>query len=247
MRDERRERILGLLRPDADTPFDAAHLGLVCAEVTDLTGAGLMLMSGDIPRGSVASTDSVSAVIEDLQFTLGEGPCIDAYRQDRPILEPDLAAPATVRWVAFSPPAVAAGVRAVFGFPLQVGSVRLGALNLYRDRPGDLNPDQHADSLVMAAVAAEALLVMQANAAPGVLAAELEDGTGLHYVVHQAAGMASAQLNVSVAQALIRLRGYAFGHGRPLKAVAEDVVARRLRFEPTPQHPDPPENDPGAG
>jgi hypothetical protein len=42
--------------------------------------------------------------------------------------------------------------------------------------------------------------------------------------------MVSAQLDVSVAQALIRLRGYAFGQGRPLADVARDVVARRLRF-----------------
>ncbi len=83
-----------------------------------------------------------------MQYTLGEGPCVDAYQKDMVVSEPDLADPETVRWLAFTPPALQAGVRAVFGFPLRVGTVRLGALNLYRDRPGPLGAEQHADALV---------------------------------------------------------------------------------------------------
>ena len=196
-----------------------------------MSGAGVMLMSGDVPRGSLCTTNKVSALIEQLQYDLGEGPCVDAHNQDRPVLEPDLAHPATPRWMAFSGPAVEAGVRAVFGFPLQVGAVRLGALNLYSDRPGALSDDQHADALVMADVAAQAVLVLQADAPPGKLAAELEAGADFHYVVHQASGQVAAQLDISVGQALIRLRGHAFGNNRPLREVAEDVVAGRLRFD----------------
>jgi len=231
---DRRDRILAMLYSADEPEVDAARLGLVCQAVTDATGAGLMLMSGDVPRGSVATTDEVSTLIEDLQFSLGEGPCIDAYQHERPVLEPDLAHPAIPRWVAFAPPAVEAGARAVFGFPLQVGTVRLGALNLYRDRPGSLTADQHADALVMADIAAQALLMMQANAPPGALAVELEAGSNFQHVVHQATGMVAAQLEVSLAQALIRLRGHAFGHNRPLTDVARDVIARRLRFSDDP-------------
>jgi hypothetical protein len=95
---------------------------------------------------------------------------VDAYWRDEVVLEPDLADPATPRWVAFTPPAVAAGARAVFGFPLRVGGVRLGALNLYRDRPGPLRDGQHADALVMADVAARWVLDVQAGPPPGGLA-----------------------------------------------------------------------------
>ncbi len=196
-----------------------------------MSGAGIMLMSGDVPLGSVCTTNTVSALIEQLQYALGEGPCVDAYTGDRPVLEPDLARPAAPRWLAFTGPALEAGVRAVFGFPLQAGAVRLGALNLYCERPGALTADQHADALVMADVAAQAVLVLQAGAPPGRLAAELEAGADFHYVVHQAAGMVAAQLGVSVGQALVRLRAYAFGNDRPLRLVAEDVVARTLRFD----------------
>jgi hypothetical protein len=228
---ERRLRILTRLVGSGAPELETKRLCEVCAEVTGMSGAGIMLMSGDVPRGSVCTTNKVSALIEQLQYGLGEGPCVDAYHQDRPVLEPDLVDPSTPRWVAFSGPAIEAGVRAVFGFPLQVGAVRLGALNLYCDRPGPLTDEQHADALVMADVAAQAVLVLQANAPPGRLAAELEAGADFQYVVHQASGMVAVQLEISVGQALIRLRAYAFGNDRPVVEVAQDVVARVLRFD----------------
>ena len=227
---DRRLRIISRLVGDGGP--ETKRLCDVCREVTDMTGAGIMLMAGDVPHGSVCTTNAVSELIEQLQYALGEGPCVDAYSQDRPVLEPDLALPAEPRWLAFRSPALEAGVRAVFGFPLQVGAVRLGALNLYRDRPGPLTADQHADALVMADVVAQAVLVLQAGAPPGRLAAELEAGADFHSVVHQAAGMVAAQLGVSVGQALVRLRAYAFGNERPLRLVAEGVVDRTLRFDP---------------
>ncbi len=196
-----------------------------------MSGAGIMLMSGEVPRGSLCTTNKVSALIEQLQYVLGEGPCVDAYRKDQPVLEPDLSNPRSPRWLAFAGPAVEAGVRAIFGFPLQVGSVRLGALNLYCDRPGQLTDDQHADALVLSDVAAQAVLLLQANAPPGMLAVELESGADFQCVVHQASGMVSVQLGASVGQSLIRLRAFAFGNDRPLAEVAESVVARTLRFD----------------
>jgi hypothetical protein len=231
---ERLMRILALLSSPAET--DSTRLCAVAAEVTAMSGAGIMLMTSDVPQGSLCSTNKVSALVEDLQFTLGEGPCIDAYHHDRAVLEPDLADPDAARWMAFAPPAVSAGVRAVFGFPVQVGVVRLGALNLYRDRPGGLTSDQHADSLVMADVAARTVLAMQAEAAPGAVAVELEAGANFRSVVHQASGMASVQLGVSVGEALVRMRGYAYSQNCLVDDVAEDVVARRLRFDDNDQH-----------
>jgi hypothetical protein len=227
--DDRRLRILERLQRDGGV--DTQRLCSVCAEVTGATGAGIMLMSGDVPRGSVCSTDDVSALIEQLQYDLGEGPCVDAYHQDRPVAETNLADPAVARWLGFTAPAVGAGARAVFGFPLQVGAVRLGALNLYRDRPGPLTDAQHADALLMAEIAAQTVLLLQAEAAPGMVSAELELHAEFQYVVHQASGMVAAQLDVTVGQALIRLRAHAFGNGRALTDVARDVVARRLRFD----------------
>jgi GAF domain-containing protein len=241
MSGERRDRILDRLAGDTPPERETERLCEVCREITGVTGAGIMLMAGEVPQGSVCTTNAVSTLMEELQFGLGEGPCVDAHHQGRPVLEPDLAAPAVPRWLAFTGPAVEAGVRAVFGFPLQVGEVRLGALNLYCDQPGSLTAEQHADALVMAGIAAQAVLLMQANAPPGKLALELEAGGNFQYVVHQASGMVAAQLEVSVGQALIRLRAYAFGNDRPLTEVAKEVVARTLRFDDHAGERDPPQ------
>jgi transcriptional regulator with GAF, ATPase, and Fis domain len=190
-----------------------------------------MLMSDDIPMGSVCTSNDVSTLIEELQFTLGEGPCVDAYNERRVVLEPDLADPDTARWLAFTPPALGAGVRAVFGFPLQVGGARLGALNLYRDRPGALSDDQHADALVLADLAARMVLAAQAEAPMDAVGEELEAGSNFHLVEHQASGMVAAQIGISVAEALSRLRAHAFSHDLSVTEVAEAVVDRRLRFD----------------
>jgi len=230
MAGERLLRILAQLSAGATTEPEPARLCEVCADVALMTGAGIMLMSGEVQQGSVCSSNEVSQLIEELQYTLGEGPCVDAYQQDRVVAEPDLADPVTRRWLAFTPPALQAGVRAVFGFPLRVGTVRLGALNLYRDCPGPLSADQHADALVVADVAARWVLEAQAGAPLDAVAEELEIGADFHFAVHNAAGMVSVQEGISVTEALIRLRAYAFSSDRLLADVAEDVVARRLRL-----------------
>src|SRR6266576_4820698 len=189
---DRLRRVLAALSAGGDG-WSSARLCGACPQIVGVSGAGVMLMSGDIPQGSLCATDEVSQLIEDLQYTLGEGPCVDAYQQDQVVAEPDLADPVTRRWPTFTPPALQAGARAVFGFPLRVGTVRLGALNLYRDRPGPLSNGQHADALVMADVAARWVLEAQAGASFGAVAEELEISADFHYVVHNAAGMVSVQ------------------------------------------------------
>ena len=229
MAGERLHRILAELSAGGEA-WSSARLCGACPGIAGVSGAGVMLMSGDIPRGSLCTTDEVSQLIEELQYTLGEGPCVDAHQQDKVVAEPDLADPVTRRWPAFTPPALQAGVRAIFGFPLRVGTVHLGALNLYRDLPGPLTGDQHADALVVADVAARWVLEAQAGAPFDAVAEELETSADFHFVVHNAAGMVSVQERISVTEALIRLRAFAFGNDRLLAEVAEDVVARRLRL-----------------
>ena len=236
-------RILGQLSSGGELEPGATRLCAVCASVAGMTGAGIMLMSESVPRGSVGSTDEVSRAIEELQYTLGEGPSIDAHKLGSPVVEADLADDRHSRWTAFTPLALAAGARAVFGFPLVIGAVRVGVLNFYRDRAGPLVGGHHADALVAADVAARAVLAMQANASPGQIVSELESGLTLHSVVHQASGMVAAQLDVHIHEALLRLRARAFAEGRPLTEIAGDVVARRLRLHHGPD----PADEPGGG
>ncbi len=230
MAGERVTRILAELQAEGAGGRLPSHRCDIPTDLVGVTGAGVMLMSGDIPQGSLCANNSVSNLIADLQFTLGEGPCIDAYQQDQVVLEPDLAHPARPRWVAFTPPALDAGVRAVFGFPLRVGSARLGALNLYQDRPDSFSDEQHADALVVAQIVAHWIIDTEAAASPEAMERLLESGADFHLVVHNAAGMVSVQLGVSITEALIRLRAAAFAENRQVRDVAADVVSRQKRF-----------------
>ena len=229
---ERRLRILARLGAPEDAGDATRRLGELSVEVTGTTGAGIMLMSGDVTYASLWTTDGLCAVLEELHYTLGEGPALDAHDDGHAVLVPDLAGDVRARWPGFTGAALDVGARAVFGLPLRVGAARIGALILYRDRPGSLNLDEHADGLVIADIIAHAVLVLQANGPTHGLSTELEAGADYRDVVHQAAGMVAVQLNVSVARALIRLRAHAFANDQPLTDVATNVVARVLRLEP---------------
>ncbi len=205
----------------------------IAVEVTATSGAGIMLLADELVQGSLCSTDPVSAQIEELQFTLGEGPSLDAHDSGRVVIVTDLSGPEALRWRVFAPSATDAGARALFSYPVRIGAVRLGALSLFRDQPGPLTGDQHADALVISDLSARSILTMQADAPTGTIAAELEVGTNFHFVVHQAAGMVSIQLGVSVMEALIRLRAYSFRADLPIGDVSRGIVSGQLRLNDT--------------
>ena len=222
--------ILERLAAREDGRSETLHLCQVSTELTGTSGASIMFLADDLARASLGATDGIAAHLDDLQFTLGQGPAIEAHVDGRVVVATDLADPTTPRWIAFTPPAVESGAKAVFSFPVRIGAVRLGALTLYRSAPGPLSVPQHRDGLLLADIVARSILAMQADAPPGLVAAELESGANFHLVVHQAAGMVSVQLDLGVTEALVRIRGAAFRSGRPIDDVARDIVDRRLRL-----------------
>jgi hypothetical protein len=168
----------------------------------------------------------------ELEITVGEGPCVDASRFSGAIEEVELASSSSSRWLAYSPAAEAAGARAVFGFPLCIGAICLGALSLYRDRPGPLTEAQASDAYLMASVAARAVLSMQAGAPRDMIGDELEREGTFDFAVHQAAGMVSVQGSMSVGDALVAVRAHAFANDCTSSALSVRIVARELCLDP---------------
>ncbi|HEY5457583.1 MAG TPA: GAF and ANTAR domain-containing protein [Acidothermaceae bacterium] len=196
-----------------------------------ISGAGISMVTKTGNRGVVCATDDVSARIEDLQFTLGEGPCVDAAQFGAPVMVPDLRTPDDIvvdRWPAFLEGAGAAGVRAVFAFPLRIGAINVGVLDAYRSVPGPLRDGQLRAALLAADAAALALLDIDPT---GDLFSDNADARSTYQLqVHQATGIVQVQLEIPTEEAFLMLRARAFALGRPLVDVATDVVARRLRF-----------------
>lgn len=235
----RRARLRELLIADR-SQASASAVALVCARCVkelSVTGAGATVLShlgngngnGSAARhptrGLVHATNPTSAGLEDLQLTVGEGPCLDTFASGGPVLVADLAAEGA-RWPAFTPGALALGAAAVFSFPLQIGVVRLGSLDLYRDTPGPLTRGEVSDALILTDMATQGI----ADEVGGHDTADLSWLVDPHVEVHQATGMVQVQLGVSTEAALMRLRGHAFTHDVPLAEVARQVVTRTLRF-----------------
>jgi GAF domain len=201
------------------------------ARVTGVSGAGVVLILHGRVLGNVCSSDPLTEAVEEVQFNLGEGPCVDAFRTRAAVLVPDLAGPEGDRWPGFREGALTAGIGAVFGFPILIGPVCIGALDLFNERAGALTPEQHDDAIVVARLAGRTVLGWQSVAGVGSLARQLEHVPAHRAVVHQATGMVSVQADLAIEDALILLRAYSFAEGRPISAVATDVVGGLLRFD----------------
>lgn len=221
--------IAAFTRPGMATRDLLRHLCRTAARELSASGAGISVLTDDGTRGISAASDPLSERVEDLQFVMGEGPCIDAFATRRPVLVPDLEGGAVHRrWPFYAPAATQDGVRAVFAFPLQVGAARLGVLDVLRQRAGPLTDRELPLALTFADVIVEALLDRQYGPdGSAVLAADV----GPRAELFQAQGMVMVQLGVSLGEALSRIRAHAYAENRPLDDVARDIVARRLRLD----------------
>ena len=191
-------------------------------------GVGVTVMSGSGQPSLSIVSDAVSRRVEELQFLLGEGPCLDAYRTGRPVIAADLLGDPSGWWPAYAPAARDLGVEAVFAFPMQLGTTRLGVLDVYRDRPGRPSASTIAMAQAFADQTLTSLLLGQSTADDGRGAEAVEEAANHRMEVYQAQGMVAAQLRVGVDDALLRMRAHAFAHDRHLGDVAADIITRRL-------------------
>jgi hypothetical protein len=220
----RREQLWRLV--SARSPDGVAWGRAVAVAETAVDGAAITMRARgqDLPA---ASADWVAAW-EELQYTVGEGPGVEAFATGGPVLVGDLRA-AQDRWPGLSHNALPGGAAAIFAFPLQAGAIRLGTLDLYRRRAGELTAGELGDAAVLAELATTALLADSAGAEAAGL-----DVAGFYDDVNVATGMLATELQVSLEDALLRLRAHAFSHHQPLTEVARAVVLRQLRFDTSP-------------
>jgi transcriptional regulator with GAF, ATPase, and Fis domain len=193
------------------------------------SGVGLSVLAQDGQRAISTGSDAASEKLEDLQFLFGEGPCIDALAARRPVLVAHLDEAAFCRWPGYAPAAHEGGIRAVFAFPLQVGAARLGALDVFRTDPGSLSAAELRQALLFAEVAVSTLLDGQADATDGTVGG-LADQIAHSAALFQAQGMVMAQLDVTLAEALTRIRAYTFAENLTLHDVAAEIVGGTLHL-----------------
>ncbi len=211
-----------------------------CVRSLPVTGAAVSVMTAGGHRGVVFATDEIARPLEDVQFTVSDGPGVEAFKSGRAVLVPELngATAQSVRaWPAFRDTARELGVRAVFAFPLHLGAASLGALTLYHLDGGALDGADLAAAVRLSDAAAFAVLDLIVGTTADCTDPAAADMSGevdaefYRSEIYQAAGMVMVQLGVSIEVAMVRLRSHAYATGRPTGDVARDVVLRRLRLE----------------
>jgi hypothetical protein len=207
----------------ADDPDDGTsrlqHVSAAAVQLLSMAGCAVHVVSKDGASGVAASTDVRSTRLADVSFTTGDGPGIEAFTLRRPVLVSDLSGERQ-RWPGFIDVAVGAGISAVYCYPLQVGGVTLGVLDLYSDRARALDSDEVSLALAYSHLAALTILDDQALQEHG----SWEPLVDHRAEIHQAQGMVMVDLGVDLADALLRMRAHAFSEGRPLIEIAQAII-----------------------
>jgi len=202
---------------------------MTCIAAVAVDGGGMSLVSTTGMRQPLYGSDDTAQLMERLQFTVGEGPCVDASASGSPVLVPDLDEPGSgvrQRWPVFLAEATKADIRAVFAFPVRIGAISLGAIDLYRRSPGPLLREELADVLTTVDTIAAALLDGEDTVDIGLDRDRLSS-----MAIHRAAGMVMEQLGTNIENALMRLRARAYSEGVPINDLADAVIIGEKRFQ----------------
>lgn len=223
-----------------------AGVGPICdtaVQQTAADGVALAVLSRSRrARELIYATDHLAQQLDELQYTIGEGPCFDAYLYDAPQCYPELNNVAeTARWPVFAASATELGVQALFAIPIPDGSRPMGVLELYRRGTGCLVDSEMAAACAVASAIAHKLESNWqehrgrfASAEQAIDAAATRNASDepidpfTRTQVHVAAGMVAIQLGVSADEGVDRLRAHAYASARPLSSVAADIIARRM-------------------
>lgn len=229
--DQRRTRLWRAVtdRVSGEVGDGWAHAVCVASTaVVGVDGAALTMYSTMGVQELLAASDDWAQTVVGLRYTVGEGPATTAYTQGAPVLVADVGVE-QLRWPGYAQAAMGEGASAVFALPLLVGGIRLGMLELYRRRPGELSSSALADAVVLASLAIDAVLgdAEQARRA----GREWPRAALSSQDVHVAIGMMSAHLHLNLEDALARLRAHAYAQQRPILEVARDVLGRRIPLE----------------
>ena len=222
---------------DGRRGVDAAdRLCEACVVLLDIDAAAISLVFDGANSGTLGSSGARARMYDELQFTLGEGPCLDSVLRRIPILIVDLGDPEEARWPAYRPAMLAHQIRGVTAIPIVVAGEFVGALDLFRAQPGPLLAEDLTGGVAAAELAGIPLLDLldtdlRAAVADPKSDAWVELNTLSRAEVSQATGMLVAQLEIEPAEALVRLRAHAYATGRSVTDVAGDILERRLQLE----------------
>ena len=214
----------------------ADRLCEACVELLDVDAAAVSLIVHGANAATLGASSAAARVYDELQFTLGHGPCLDCVAQQAPVLVPDLADSGETRWPAYTSAMLALRIGSVFTLPVALAGDYIAALDLYRDRASTLAGGKLTDALTAAELATKPLMdLLGENPQAAIHDAEGEAWTELSTLtrveIDQATGILIAQLGINMADASLRLRAHAYAANRSTSDVAHDILHHDLRLD----------------
>jgi ANTAR domain/GAF domain len=206
-----------------------------CVALFGVDAAVISLVIEGTNAGTLGASGAPARTYDELQFTLGEGPCLDTVAHRSPTLIADLADPAEVRWPAYRSAMLAHGIRGLYAVPVVIAGDCIGALELFCQDPATLGTQQLAGGLMAAELAQLPALNLLGNDLLAITDPDDDAWTELNTLcraeVSQATGVLVAQLGIGPTEALVRLRGHAYATGRSATDVAHDILEHRLHLD----------------
>jgi transcriptional regulator with GAF, ATPase, and Fis domain len=193
------------------------------AGLLQASAVGLLLADQRGNLGFMAASDESVKLLELFQLQNQEGPCLDAFRTAKPVINADLRI-AGGRWPRFAPRAAAAGFRSVHAFPLRLRSEVIGALNLFGADVGVLDAADVQIVQAVADVAAIGLLQERAIHRGEVLTEQLQGALNSRIIIEQAKGAIAQARGVTVDEAFAMMRNHARRTNSRLSDVARAIV-----------------------
>ena len=189
-------------------------------------GAGLTLLEGG-RTDTIVATAEFATTVDDIQYSLGEGPCISAAAENVTVVSGSFGA--DERWKPFGAQVARLGVHSVVSLPLPTAEGVVGAMNVYAH--GEHRFDAPAIEIGEAFAATAAVAVQNAQVLAQALrvAVRLQDALAEQQVVERAVGVLLSRDGGTVEEALEGLRGTSEAEHRTLVVVAQALVDEAVR------------------
>ncbi|HVK19795.1 MAG TPA: GAF and ANTAR domain-containing protein [Actinokineospora sp.] len=192
-------------------------------ELLDADAAGIMLADQHGGLHVMASSTEEARLLELYELQNNEGPCLDCWRSGRPVARADLAEMRST-WPAFTQRLEDLGFHSAQALPMRLRTQTIGALNLFRAKPGRLSEADLGIGQAMADVATVGLIQERAIAAGELLATQLQTALTSRVQLEQAKGVLSQRSGLPMGQAFQLMRDYARSHNRLLSDVAAHII-----------------------
>ncbi|MFJ8825335.1 GAF and ANTAR domain-containing protein [Streptomyces sp. NPDC102467] len=208
-----------------------------CVDLLEVAAAGVLIATPQGQAVDIAASDERTRKLERLSSEWDEGPCRDCFHSGAQVPDVPLdTEAAAVRWPQFAPTAVDAGFSSVAAAPLRLHEQVIGALNLFRDRPGALSASELRLGQALADTATIGILHQRAMRDQMTVTAQLQHALDSRVVIEQAKGYLAHHRERGVDEAFTALRAYARTHQMKLTEVASNVLADTI--DPTLLPPD---------